>query len=126
MRAIHSPIPFILRDCDPPAARLKGLDSSKLDTLRHRGNVRPASLLSQATTTHLAKPRNTENVIDPDLLSILACPLCDDRPPLREQGDYLVCSRGGHGYPVVDGIPHLLPEDAIAPEKMEELLRDQS
>ena len=65
-------------------------------------------------------------MIDPDLLSILACPVCDDRPPLREQGDYLICTKVGHGYPVVDGIPHLLPEDAIEPEKLKELLNDKA
>lgn len=65
-------------------------------------------------------------MIDPDLLSILACPVCDDRPPLEEKGNYLICTKVGHGYPVIDGIPHLLPEDAIPPEKMKELLHDES
>jgi len=51
-------------------------------------------------------------VIDPELLSLLACPRCDDRPPLRLQGDFLVCDRCGSAYPIVDDIPHLLPEDA--------------
>jgi uncharacterized protein YbaR (Trm112 family) len=61
-------------------------------------------------------------VIDPDLLKILANPLEPDRPPLREQGDFLICTKTGVGFPVVDGIPHLLPEDAISFEKMKELL----
>ena len=62
-------------------------------------------------------------MIDPELLAILACPVCDERPPLREVGDYLVCSKEGHGFPVKDGIPHLLPEDVIEPEKLKELTR---
>lgn len=61
-------------------------------------------------------------MIDPELLKILANPLEDDRPPLREEGDYLVCTKTGVGFPVVDGIPHLLPEDVIPAEKMRELL----
>ncbi|AIE85530.1 hypothetical protein OP10G_2162 [Fimbriimonas ginsengisoli Gsoil 348] len=61
-------------------------------------------------------------VIDPDLLKILANPLEPDRPPLREEGDYLVCTKTGVGFPVVGGIPHLLPEDAIPVEKMKEIL----
>ncbi|MCB8932428.1 MAG: hypothetical protein M9921_04520 [Fimbriimonadaceae bacterium] len=62
-------------------------------------------------------------MIDPQLLSVLACPVCDDRPPLREEGDYLVCTRRGHAFPVKEGIPHLLPEDAIPSEAYEELKR---
>ncbi len=62
-------------------------------------------------------------MIDPALLAILACPVCDDRPPLREQGDYLICTVKGHGFPVVDNIPHLLPENMIPAEKIEELAK---
>ncbi len=61
-------------------------------------------------------------MIDPELLSILANPLEPDRPPLREDGSYLVCTKTGVGFPVVDGIPHLLPEDAIPAERMATLL----
>lgn len=62
-------------------------------------------------------------MIDPELLKALGNPLEPDRPPLREEGDYLVCTKTGVGFPVVNGIPHLLPEDAIPAEKMKELLR---
>lgn len=58
--------------------------------------------------------------LEPELLEILACPRCDSRPPLREEGDWLVCKQCGYGYPVVDGIPHLLAESAKAPEDMAE------
>ena len=57
-------------------------------------------------------------MIDEKLLDILACPLCDERPPLRLQGEYLICTVCGHGFPIIDDIPHLLPEDAIAPEDL--------
>ena len=60
-------------------------------------------------------------MLQPDFLAILACPVCDSRPPLIEKGTYLVCTVCGHGFPVVDGIPHLLPEDAVEPEKLKEL-----
>lgn len=60
-------------------------------------------------------------MIDPELLAILACPVCDARPPLREEGEYLVCSKEGHGFPVVEGIPHLLPEDVIERDRLKEL-----
>ena len=60
-------------------------------------------------------------MIEADFLAILACPVCEDRPPLRQEGEYLICTKAGHGYVVKNGIPRLLPEDAIAPEKMKEL-----
>jgi len=53
-------------------------------------------------------------MIDADFLAILACPICDDRPPLREEGDILVCTRAGHRFPVKDGIPFLMPEDELS------------
>ena len=61
-------------------------------------------------------------MVDPDLLAILACPVCDERPPLRLEGSYLVCTKCGRGDQIIDGIPHLLPEDAIEPEKLKELI----
>ena len=63
-------------------------------------------------------------MIDPDLLAILACPVCPDRPPLKLQGDFLVCSSKGHGYRIIDGIPHLLPEDVIEPDELKELMNE--
>ena len=54
--------------------------------------------------------------IDSALLSILACPACDDRPPLREEGETLVCDKCHRVYPVRDGIPVLLPEEATIPD----------
>jgi uncharacterized protein len=61
-------------------------------------------------------------MINDDLLDILACPLCEPRPPFRLQGAYLVCTECGFGFPIRDGIPRLLPEDGIAPEQLKELL----
>ena len=65
-------------------------------------------------------------MIDPDLLAILACPICEDRPPLRQEGDTLVCTKAGHGFPVIAGIPHLLPEDVIQPEEAKEQPNDHA
>jgi uncharacterized protein YbaR (Trm112 family) len=52
-------------------------------------------------------------VIDPELLRLLACPA--DKAPLREEGGRLVCEGCGLSYPVVDGIPVLLEEEARKP-----------
>ena len=53
--------------------------------------------------------------IDPDLLAILACP-SPDHAPLREEtragAEVLVCTFCESSYPVQDGIPVLLLDDA--------------
>ena len=50
--------------------------------------------------------------IDPKLLEILACPACDDRPPVRQEGDRLICDQCHRRYPIRDGIPVMLVEEA--------------
>jgi hypothetical protein len=51
-------------------------------------------------------------MISEDLLSILGCPLSDTRPPFRQVGEWLVCDDCQMAFPIVNGIPHLLVEDA--------------
>lgn len=53
------------------------------------------------------------NPIDPDLLDILRCPLTRSR--LRQEGDFLIAEVGGLAYPVRDGIPVMLIEEAKLP-----------
>jgi len=55
----------------------------------------------------------TANRIDPELLAILRCPLT--RSKLRQEGDYLIAEVGGLAYPVRDGIPVMLVEEAKLP-----------
>ena len=54
-------------------------------------------------------------VIDRELLDILACP-SDDHAPLREEKlggrDVLVCTTCLSSFPITDGIPVLLRDDA--------------
>jgi uncharacterized protein YbaR (Trm112 family) len=45
-----------------------------------------------------------------DLLEILACPV--DHAPVRDTGSHLVCSSCGRRYPVRDGIPVMLVDEA--------------
>jgi uncharacterized protein YbaR (Trm112 family) len=56
---------------------------------------------------------STSNTLDPELLSILRCPLT--RSPLRQEGDWLIAETGGLAYPVRDGIPVMLIEEARLP-----------
>ncbi|HLW47555.1 MAG TPA: Trm112 family protein [bacterium] len=48
--------------------------------------------------------------IDKELLDILACPVC--KTPIRQDGDRLVCDTCGRRYPIRDGIPVMLVDEA--------------
>ena len=54
------------------------------------------------------------NAVEADLLSILRCPLT--RSVLRQEGDFLVADVGGLKYPVREGIPVMLVEEAQLPQ----------
>ena len=51
--------------------------------------------------------------IEPELLSLLACPV--DHAAVRDDGGALVCATCGRRYPVRDGIPVMLIEEAEPP-----------
>ncbi|HKF78270.1 MAG TPA: Trm112 family protein [Candidatus Dormibacteraeota bacterium] len=51
-------------------------------------------------------------MISPDLLEILACPRCKQKVELTEDGAALVCQVDRLRYPIVDGIPVMLIEEA--------------
>jgi uncharacterized protein YbaR (Trm112 family) len=55
----------------------------------------------------------TSNIVDPDLLEILRCPVTRSR--LRQEGDWLIGEVGGMSYPVREGIPVMLAEEAKLP-----------
>ena len=55
--------------------------------------------------------------MDPKLLSLLADPTDPERSPLELQGNRLVNLMTGTSFPIVDGIPQLLPENAIPAEE---------
>ena len=59
------------------------------------------------------------NQVDPDLLEILRCPLTRSR--LRQEGDFLISEIGGLAYPVRDGIPVMLVEEAQLPSGVDSL-----
>ena len=53
-------------------------------------------------------------MIDPKLLEILACPVC--KTEVKLENDRLVCVRCGLRYPIRDGIPVMLSEEAELPQ----------
>jgi uncharacterized protein YbaR (Trm112 family) len=62
-----------------------------------------------------AEPPKLGGDVDPELLSILACPL--DKQPVSRQGNYLVCQECRRHYPIREGIPVMLIDEALTPEQ---------
>lgn len=57
-------------------------------------------------------------MISKELLEILACPLCKES--VRQEEEKLICVKCGRRYPIKDGIPIMLIEEAELPEKKED------
>jgi uncharacterized protein len=49
-------------------------------------------------------------MIDEKLLALLACPSCQG--DVKQEGDKIVCTRCRRAYPIVDGVPVLLVDQA--------------
>lgn len=69
------------------------------------------------TTTTPTSPAAA--TFDPELLDLLRCPLTRSR--LRQEGEFLVAETGGLRYPVRDGIPVMLIEEAKLPPPFKSL-----
>jgi len=54
-------------------------------------------------------------MIKKELLDILACPLCKTEVTLED--DHIVCSKCTRRYPIRDGIPVMLVDEAELPEE---------
>jgi uncharacterized protein YbaR (Trm112 family) len=57
--------------------------------------------------------------VDPKLREILVCPLCKGPLVHRRAGSELICKADRLGFPIKDGIPVMLEEDArkLPPEE---------
>jgi uncharacterized protein YbaR (Trm112 family) len=63
-------------------------------------------------------------MISPELLEILRCPLDPSRTRVSLVGDKLICQRCGLKFPIKDGFPVMIVEEADLPagiSKLEEL-----
>jgi uncharacterized protein YbaR (Trm112 family) len=56
-----------------------------------------------------------EAMVPRELLDILVCPV--DKAKVHLEGDRLVCEQCGRAYPVREGIPIMLEEEAELPRK---------
>ena len=48
--------------------------------------------------------------LDKKLLDVLVCPV--SKEPLEQVGDELICKKSKLAYPIKDGIPVMLPDEA--------------
>jgi uncharacterized protein YbaR (Trm112 family) len=64
-------------------------------------------------------PASNSTTIDADWLAAIRCPVT--LSPLRQEGDWLIAETGGLRYPIRDGIPVLLPEEATLPPGFDSL-----
>jgi uncharacterized protein YbaR (Trm112 family) len=62
--------------------------------------------------------------LDKKLLDILACPLCKGPLQWRHDAEVLVCRADRLAFPVRDGIPVMLEEEARALASDDPLLKD--
>jgi uncharacterized protein len=62
--------------------------------------------------------------MDTKLLDILACPLCKGPLQYAKAQRLLVCRADRLAYPIRDGIPVMLEEEARTLEPMDPLLKD--
>ncbi len=61
-------------------------------------------------------PETDKAQLSQELLDILACPACDDRPPveLTEDQKFLKCNKCKRKYPIADGrIPQMVVDEAV-------------
>ena len=78
----------------------------------------PETLAATSTSTSTPTPSDPPKLggdVDPELLAILACPL--DKQPVKREGNYLVCQECQRHYPIRDGIPVMLIDEALTPEQ---------
>jgi uncharacterized protein YbaR (Trm112 family) len=55
-----------------------------------------------------------EQKVDEKLLAILVCPV--DKEPVKQDGDFLVCGACKRKYPIREGIPVMLVDEAVTDE----------
>jgi uncharacterized protein YbaR (Trm112 family) len=65
-------------------------------------------------------------VIDKELLDILACPVQDCRGDIEydQENEKLICQKCGRRYPIRDGIPVMLIDEAELPESKDEKVQE--
>jgi len=82
---------------------------------KNRSSSSAESWSSSPAPETAQEPPKLGGEVDPELLAILACPL--DKQPVKREGNYLVCQQCQRHYPIRDGIPVMLIDEALTPEQ---------
>jgi uncharacterized protein len=82
---------------------------------RRRSSETGPSPVGASYEADTSEPPKLGGDVDPELLAILACPV--DKQPVNRQGNYLVCQECQRHYPIRDGIPVMLIDEALTPEQ---------
>jgi uncharacterized protein len=82
---------------------------------KNRSSNSTESWSSSSSSETPPEPPKLGGEVDAELLAILACPL--DKQPVTRQGNYLVCQECQRHYPIRDGIPVMLIDEALTPEQ---------
>ena len=76
------------------------------------GERRAGARIRRMAEARARKNHTPMSAIDPKLLEILVCPLCKGPLVYRKDADELICKADRLAFPVKDGIPVMLEEDA--------------
>jgi uncharacterized protein len=98
---------------DPRPTGGRGRGSHRTRLAHHDHTQRPR------LTTRLTTERKN---MDPRLIELLACPVSKAPVYFSEALQLIVCPTSKLAYPIKDGIPAMLPEDAIKLEEGDPLL----
>jgi uncharacterized protein YbaR (Trm112 family) len=82
---------------------------------RNRSSGDAVDTWSTPADSEPSEPPKLGGDVDAELLAILACPL--DKQPVTRVGNYLVCGECQRHYPIRDGIPVMLIDEALTPEQ---------
>lgn len=82
---------------------------------RNRSAPEPESFAGVGAAAEVTEPPKLGGDVEAELLAILACPL--DKKPISRVGNYLVCSECQRHYPIREGIPVMLIDEALTPEQ---------
>jgi uncharacterized protein YbaR (Trm112 family) len=102
-------------------ATLLGLVLGAITAALGLGAIAVSELLSRRSGDRLEDesladaPESTAaaQALDEEFLALLACPVC--KTHVRREADWLVCDSCGRRYPIRDGIPVMLVEEAVLP-----------
>ena len=73
--------------------------------------MRPLNIISWPTIDRRSSTRDND-MLDPELLEILACPNCKTKVELVKGGTALKCPQCRRVYPIKDDIPVMLIDEA--------------